>query len=121
MRRMEQTPSTIEQKPEDTVTLKRSHFYAVLVVFAFTVGLLFGYALWGRTARSPLVVQVPPTAQVVAAATVTQGGEEAQTADPASEEAAQANYTRYDIPTEGYPSLGPSDAEIVIVEFSDYQ
>ena len=112
MRRMEQIPSTIEQKTEDTVTLKRSHFYSVLVVFAFTVGLLFGYVLWGRTAQTPLVAQESPT---------TQAGGEAQTTNSAPEEAAQASYTRYDIPTEGYPSLGPSDAEIVIVEFSDYQ
>jgi len=117
---MEQTPSTIEQKPEDTVTLKRGHFYAVMVVFAFTVGLLFGYVLWGRTPQSVLVAQAPPAAQQAGAA-APQGGGEAQTADPAPEEAAQANFTRYDIPTEGYPSLGPSDAEIVIVEFSDYQ
>ncbi len=28
---------------------------------------------------------------------------------------------RYDIPTEGYPSIGPEDAPITIVEFSDYE
>lgn len=34
---------------------------------------------------------------------------------------AAPQYRRYEIPTDGYPSLGPDDAEIVIVEFSDYQ
>jgi hypothetical protein len=34
---------------------------------------------------------------------------------------AEAQFTRYDIPIEGYPSLGPEDADIVLVEFSDYQ
>jgi protein-disulfide isomerase len=29
--------------------------------------------------------------------------------------------TRYDVPEDGDPSLGPADAEIVIIEFSDYQ
>jgi protein-disulfide isomerase len=29
--------------------------------------------------------------------------------------------SRYDIPTEGYPSFGPDDAKIVIVEFGDFQ
>ena len=33
----------------------------------------------------------------------------------------QSPYTRYDIPTEGFPSRGPEDAEITIVEFSDFE
>lgn len=120
---MEQIPSTIEQEPEDTVTLKRGHFYAVLVVFAFTVGVLFGYVLWGRAAQRPLVVQAPPASQGGQAAAPAQGGGAGQAADPAPEPEGETGgeFTRYDIPTEGYPSLGPSDAEIVIVEFSDYQ
>ena len=120
---MEQIPSTTEQEPEDTVTLKRGHFYAVLVVFAFTVGLLFGYVLWGRAAQRPLVVQAPPASQGGETAAPAQGGGAGQAADPAPEpeEETGGEFTRYDIPTEGYPSLGPSEAEIVIVEFSDYQ
>ena len=31
------------------------------------------------------------------------------------------NVKRYDIPTDGDPSIGPEDAKITIVEFSDYQ
>lgn len=97
----EQTSSAEEMDADNTVVFKRSHFYAIMVVFAFAVGILVGYVAWGRA----------PTAQQAAAA-------------PAQAAAApQANpaYTRYDIPTEGYPSLGPQDAEIVLVEFSDYQ
>jgi hypothetical protein len=48
----------------------------------------------------------------------------AQAQAPAAQAAAPEEntaYNRYDIPTEGYPSLGPEDAEIVLVEFSDYQ
>jgi protein-disulfide isomerase len=30
-------------------------------------------------------------------------------------------FVRYDIPTDGFPTLGPADAPITIVEFSDYQ
>src|SRR5689334_25404352 len=32
---------------EDTVTFKRSHFYAVLTVLAFAAGVLLGYVVWG--------------------------------------------------------------------------
>lgn len=93
MPRMEQTPT-----PPDTVTFKRSHFYSVLVVIAFAVGILVGYMAWGRGSGSS------PTA--------------ANNNPPAATEQA---FRRFDIPTEGFPSIGPKDAPIVIVEFSDYQ
>lgn len=88
---------------EDTVVFKRSHFYSVLVVLAFAAGVLVGYVAWGRT---PQVVQV---AQPVAAQPAAQFPQ----ATPAP--------VIYSIDTEGAPSLGPADAPIVIVEFSDYQ
>jgi protein-disulfide isomerase len=90
-----------EKGTDDTVVFKRSHFYAIMVVFSFAIGILVGYVAWGRTPTAQQAI-VPP-AQAAA-------GPEANPA-----------YTRYDIPTEGFPSLGPADAEIVVVEFSDYQ
>ena len=98
---MEQTTTTPEQ-PDDTVVFKRSHFYSILVVFAFAVGILVGYMAWGRSTPAQQAAAAPPQAQA-----------------PAPEE--NPSFTRYDIPIEGYPSLGPEDAEIVLVEFSDYQ
>jgi protein-disulfide isomerase len=93
--------------PEETVTFKRSHFYSVLVVLAFAVGVLVGYVAWGRntvvTVAAPVAAQ-QPSAQVAEA--------------PATQ---QPQYRRYDIPIDGYPSLGPDDAQLVIVEFSDFQ
>jgi protein-disulfide isomerase len=81
---------------EETITLKRSHFYAALVVLAFSAGLLIGYVNWGL---KPTTTQMSSGAQ-----------------------SAQApHYVRYDIPSEDFPSLGPEDAPIVVVEFSDYQ
>jgi protein-disulfide isomerase len=90
---------------EETVTFKKSHFYSVLVVLAFAAGILVGYVAWGRDASVTTVVAQQPTTGQVAEAPVTQ----------------EPRFIRYDIPTEGYPSFGPEDAEIVIVEFSDFQ
>jgi protein-disulfide isomerase len=81
---------------EETFTFKRTHFYAVFTVLAFAAGVLLGYVVWGyNTQPTTVFVQAPvsPTPQPVV----------------------------YDIETAGFPSLGPADAPIVIVEFSDYQ
>ncbi len=92
---------------EDTVTFKRSHFYAIMTVLAFSVGLLLGYVVWGYQPNGG-------QAQTAQAA-----GQPSNTGNAPATEAPQ--FTRYDIPTDGFPTLGPADAPITIVEFSDYQ
>ncbi len=100
---MEQTAAVgIEmQQPEDTFTFKRSHFYAVATVLAFAVGVLLGYVVWGydpsggRANTSGQVAQVPATEA--------------------------PNFKRYDIPSKGFYAIGPENAPITVVEFSDYQ
>jgi protein-disulfide isomerase len=88
---------------EDVVVFKRSYFYALMVVLAFAAGVLVGYVAWGReSATSRRGQAVGPVAE-------------------APYETPEPKYTRYEIPTDGFPSLGPQDAPIVIVEFSDYQ
>jgi protein-disulfide isomerase len=109
---VEQKVEVIEESnpSEDFITFKRSHFYSVLVVLAFMVGILVGYVAWGRGAAA------------VAANPQTAANDVAQAAgDVVTAPTAQPQYVRYDIPTDGYPSLGPDDAPITIVEFSDYQ
>jgi protein-disulfide isomerase len=90
-------------KNEDRFTFKATHFYAVLVVLAFAAGILIGYAAWGRTPQT-VVVQQPAAAQEAAAVP-----------------SATPQYVRYKIPTDGFPSLGPADAPITLVEFADFQ
>jgi protein-disulfide isomerase len=104
-------PVIASEDPEEFVTFKRSHFYSVLVVLAFAVGLLLGFVIWGRDAAVTAVAAEPSAQQ--AAQPSGQVAEVPVTPEP--------QYTRYEIPTEGYPSLGPADAPITIVEFSDFQ
>lgn len=67
----------------------------VILPTVFALGLGTGYFVWGRNLASAQAttaeIQVPE------------------------------NVRRYDIPTDGEPSIGPADAKITIVEFSDYQ
>jgi protein-disulfide isomerase len=93
---------------EDTVTFKRSHFYSILTVLAFAAGVLLGYVVWGFES---------PAATAQAAQTAGQSSAPIAEAPPAE----QPQFKRYDIPTENAYAIGPTNAPITIVEFSDYQ
>jgi protein-disulfide isomerase len=98
-------PSTLFQ--EETITFKRSHFYSALTVLAFAAGVLLGYVVWGVDS---------PTGAANTQALNQPSGPLAQ-----APVAQQEEFRRYDIPTENSYAIGPADAPITIVEFSDYQ
>ena len=96
---------------EDTVIFKRSHFYAALTVLAFAAGVLLGYVVWGMGSAGT-------TALNAQAANQRTGPANGVSEVPVTQ---QPQYTRYDIPTDHFYALGPADAPITIVEFSDYE
>lgn len=83
------------EQPEEEgryIRIRRSHFYAALMPLAFAAGVAYGYLLWGR-----------------------------QSSDLAE---AQGSYSavaeRITVETDDDPALGPANAPITIIEFSDY-
>lgn len=101
-------PEQEEASEGNTITFKRSHLYAVLLPLAFVVGLSVGYLFWGRDAA--------PAATAAASGT-------GATTNPAQASApAQAQQVRrYDVPVDDDPVLGPENAPITIIEFSDFE
>jgi len=100
----EPIPDPIDEQAEPVFTFKVTYVYALLVLLAFSAGVLITYLGLGGAATTRVVVAQPsgPVAQA-----------------PVDTPAPQ--YVRYKIPTDGFPSLGPADAPITIVEFSDFQ
>ena len=94
---------------EDTVTFRRSYFYSVLVVLAFSAGVLVGYTAWGSGTSGGAVqssqIANQTSGQVVEA--------------PVATEAPQ--FIRYDVSSEDAYTIGPENAPITIVEFGDFQ
>jgi protein-disulfide isomerase len=76
----------------DSLRFKRSHVYSALIPLAFVVGLATGFLFWGRR----------PAPAAVAAVGEPQAP------------------TRLEVSADDDPALGPADAPITIIEFSDF-
>ncbi len=93
-----QTSSTSSLSAERYVRIKRSYLYTALLPLTFVAGLASGFLAWGRSAE----YGVPPIPDT--------------TPDVIGERAP----TRLEAGTDDDPALGPDDAQVVIVEFSDF-
>jgi protein-disulfide isomerase len=91
-----------EKPPKDTSNEETPSRFTVNILFLpvfFAIGLLVGYAVWGRSA----VQRADPT----------------QTANQAEGQTQEVK--RYPVEIDDDPALGAADAPITIIEFSDYQ
>lgn len=85
---------------------RRTLFFSLLIPLAFVLGLGSGYLLWGRSG-----------AATAADGTTTAAG----AADDTTAAAADQPIQRYDVPVDDDPAIGPDNAAITIIEFSDYE
>lgn len=90
---------------ENKITFAKLFPYIMVVILTpvmFAMGLGVGYLLWGQE-----------NGQQVADAIDAQA-----TTEPTQEE---QQVTRYDVSVDDDPSIGPDDAAVTIIEFSDYE
>ena len=100
-----QLPTELQDQPSGQASVQSSGFqrpliYSILLVCVFVLGLVSGFLIWGGSTSA-------------AANTVADSGQTLPT--PAQQ------VTRYPVEEGGNPSIGPADAPITIIEFSDYQ
>ncbi len=89
-------PSAKSAAQGDVLSFRRSHVYAALLPLTFVIGLATGFLFWGRDG----------TPQAAAAAVPVAGATQAP--------------TRLEVSVDDDPFVGPADAPITIVEFSDF-
>jgi protein-disulfide isomerase len=95
----------------------RQQPYFILIPIAFIIGMFAGYFIRGEgiTARSAAAER---SAASTAAAQPSPAAATNQQAAAGEEE---RQVVRYDVPIDDDPVLGPEDAPITIIEFSDYE
>jgi protein-disulfide isomerase len=113
---MDPTPFPSNPRPEP-----RPRPYFILIPIAFIFGMFAGYFIRGegvaaRTTAAERSAAGTAQAERSSAASATQ--------DPSQQAASgegERRVVRYDVPIDDDPILGPDDAPITIIEFSDYE
>jgi len=100
-----QSPAGLQAQASEQDSVQSSGFqrpliYSILLVCVFVLGMISGFLIWGQDTA-------------VAANPVADGG---QNLPPPVQQV-----TRIAVEEGGNPSIGPADAPITIIEFSDYQ
>ena len=103
-------PPNVENEEEEfvTFTLKRPTLWvSILIPLAFAFGLGIGFLAWGRGTIPQVAAATKPAAAAAQAAV---------------DDEAAAEPQRIEIPIEDNdPVLGPDDAPVTIIEFSDFE
>jgi len=103
-----------------------STIFLLLIPVAFFIGLGIGYLAWGQELdRANQALNEAQETAVSAEAAQQDAAAQAQAnpqaaAVPQQQEPPQ-DIVRYEVPVDDDPGIGPEDAAITIVEFSDYQ
>lgn len=96
----------------------------LLIPVAFFIGMGIGYLAWGQGQTNQ--AQTEPQETAVSAEAAPQDIVAQAQANPQAPAAPQGqeppqDVVRYDVPVDDDPGIGPEDAAITIIEFSDYQ
>lgn len=94
---MNETDKGNQVVDSDVMVLKRSYVYAILLPLTFLLGLASGYLIWGKEVASQDPEQTP-----IAEAPI------------------DARPQRIEVSADDDPYLGPEDAPVLIIEFSDF-
>ena len=103
--------------PSDPLPAARQRPYFILIPIAFILGMFLGYYIRAQGVATRVAAQDPTAEAEPQAAAIA-------TAVAATMTAAQSQpqeVVRYDVPIANNPILGPQDAPITLIEFSDYE
>lgn len=106
---------------EESITFKRSHFFLALLPITFVLGLAAGYVFWGLQPFGETGTPEPVVAETDSVNEQVAQADDQLDSQPVEGDAGQQEYQRYDVSEDDDPVLGPDDAAITLIEFSDYE